>query len=270
MDEAICYADAKGCLDTTRIDSVSKTDKPDFMQCVITNEAVERRIACLELQDNDYFRAGMQEAVAQAEHSGFSISPFNADIYAPQDAAQQKRAVSRVGGLGAQRESNHQRGICGISGIRLVPRTAVVQGEIQDVAGSIESLITRSTSSSPIDQKDLNRHAPKRATLASHSGTASDQPRDRLKDFSKTGTPTTASATSTGFTSPSDPSTAISTPANPNFSIPLTGSPSGRKHRPQPLDLGNESKNATDASRTSGENKGGMWFKERMKARMGG
>ena len=55
---------------------------------MITNEAIERRIACLELRDNDYFHAGMQEAVAQAEASGAVMTPVDANTYASQNTTQ--------------------------------------------------------------------------------------------------------------------------------------------------------------------------------------
>ncbi|KAL9631462.1 MAG: hypothetical protein Q9164_005880 [Protoblastenia rupestris] len=251
MDETICYAEAKGWLDTTRIVRLVKERFSDQLRiCIITNEAVERRIACLELRENDYFRGGMQEAIALAEVNGFTISPLDVDTNTPQP--------------GAQCDHGHRRENSMSSGIRMVPHTAGLEGGIQEVANGVESMVTGNVSSS-MTPANTSHTAP------NVGPTVNDQSNDRpLHNLSNTRTPTTISQASTSFTSPSNASTAISTPANPNFSVPLTGSPSNRKHRPQPLDLTNESHIKADIGRTSSENRGGMGFRNKVMAKMGG
>ncbi|KAL9098283.1 MAG: hypothetical protein Q9163_006031 [Psora crenata] len=267
MDEAICYADARGWLDTTRI-------------CVITNEAIERRIACLELQDNDYFRSGMLEAVAQAEVNGFAMTPFNSEISTPRDASMvgiqnqndiQLILVTDAHNSKGVQDYGHRRGNSNNSGIRMLPRTPAPENEVQEVASGVGSMITESTSSSSISPKNMSRRAPNEDSFPGYPSMASDRANDRpFHDLSNMRTPSTSSATAKVSRSPSRPSTAISTPANPNFSVPLSGSPSSRKHRPQPLVLGNENNNSTNTSHDSSEIRGGMGLRERMKARIGG
>ena len=48
---------------------------------MITNEAIERRIKCLEFGNNDYFKQGMETACKKAKANGFTIKPFDANNY---------------------------------------------------------------------------------------------------------------------------------------------------------------------------------------------
>ena len=157
----------------------------------------------------------------------------------------------------------------------MIPRTAALEDEIQEVAGGIESMITgdiySSSSSSTKTPTKMNNRTQDFGSPTIHPSMPNNQPKDHSShELSTTRTPTTASATSTSFTSPSDASTAISTPANPNFSIPLTGSPSNRKQRPQPLNLESGGRGSVDAGRNSRENKGRVGIKEKVKARVAG
>ena len=52
-----------------------------MMQEIITHEAVERRIACLELQQNDFFKEGMMVACQKATGNGFPIRPYDGTNY---------------------------------------------------------------------------------------------------------------------------------------------------------------------------------------------
>ena len=56
------------------------------------------------------------------------------------------------------------------------------------------------------------------------------------------------------YATPRQSSSSNRTASNPNFSLALTGSPSSRKHRPTPLDLGNDSNisGEADSKKTGG------------------
>lgn len=68
-----------------------------------------------------------------------------------------------------------------------------------------------------------------------------------LRDDSNTRNPISGTTTvdiSRDYVSPRKSSSSNRATSNPNFSIPLTGSPSNRKHRPSPLDLSQNSNRA--------------------------
>ena len=55
---------------------------------MITDEAIQRRINCLEWQENDYFKEGMEASVARAKANGFIINSYDAANYPYLDTAQ--------------------------------------------------------------------------------------------------------------------------------------------------------------------------------------
>ena len=99
MDRHICYLEAEGGMTTREIVRETKRRFPVLsqvspssdivgtnltnlsIQYVITSEAIARRVELLDLQDNDYFKAGTQVACASAARSGFPVPDFAPDIY---------------------------------------------------------------------------------------------------------------------------------------------------------------------------------------------
>lgn len=80
MDRFICHCEALGDVDVaTIIRGLKKRYPSDVGSVILEDDAIEKRIACLELRDNDYFKEGMQAAVARVEAAGFFLSPTNAD-----------------------------------------------------------------------------------------------------------------------------------------------------------------------------------------------
>ena len=94
-------------------------------------------------------------------------------------------------------------------------------------------------------------------TSAAHS-----TPRNTLN--SRTTTSTSLISTSQVTPRRSSTSTTRSS-TNRNFSLALTGSPSGRKHRPSPLELGENSNMAEQSGRVLRQSKSKMGLKDRMK-----
>ena len=61
---------------------------------MITNEAIERRLMCLEYGHNDYFKAGMQAACEKAKANGFTIKSFDENNYPYLDQKQASNPLS--------------------------------------------------------------------------------------------------------------------------------------------------------------------------------
>ena len=53
----------------------------ELMDVVITPDAIERRIMCLDLSENNYFVGGMKDAVLRAEALGFALPPMDFEKY---------------------------------------------------------------------------------------------------------------------------------------------------------------------------------------------
>jgi hypothetical protein len=80
MDRFICHCDALGDVDiATIVRGVKKRYPSDLEPFILEEEAIEKRIACLELQDNDYFKEGMRAAVARVEAAGVMLPPLHCD-----------------------------------------------------------------------------------------------------------------------------------------------------------------------------------------------
>ncbi len=80
MDRFICHCDALGDVDiATIVRGVKKRYPSDLEPFILEEEAIEKRIACLELQDNDYFKEGMRAAVARVEAAGVMLPPIHFD-----------------------------------------------------------------------------------------------------------------------------------------------------------------------------------------------
>ena len=60
---------------------------------MLSKDAIQRRLSCLEWQDNDYFKAGMKAAVAMAEANGFTIKSFDTANYPHLDDKEVSSAV---------------------------------------------------------------------------------------------------------------------------------------------------------------------------------
>ena len=52
-----------------------------FTGVVITSEAIETRIRCLELMRNDYFKSGMELAVERLEGAGYDLGAMDLEKY---------------------------------------------------------------------------------------------------------------------------------------------------------------------------------------------
>lgn len=99
MDRAVCHMEAQNEVGPTQmvrllkrrfpeLDGVSKDVIPlsrrlllTILQYVIPFDAIERRIETLELQENDYFKPGMEAAVADAEASGLVLPDYDPANY---------------------------------------------------------------------------------------------------------------------------------------------------------------------------------------------
>lgn len=80
MDRFICHCEALGDVDIATIIRGVKRKYPSELESVILEvDAIEKRIACLELHENDYFKEGMLAAVARVEAAGFVLPPGNND-----------------------------------------------------------------------------------------------------------------------------------------------------------------------------------------------
>lgn len=82
MDRFICKCEALGDVDTNTMVRALKKKFPELERHVITPESLERRILMLEQGDNDYFKEGMETAVARAEAAGFILPPMDFEKYA--------------------------------------------------------------------------------------------------------------------------------------------------------------------------------------------
>lgn len=86
MDRFICHCEALGDVDVATIIRGVKRKYPSELESVILEEeAIEKRIACLELHENDYFKEGMLTAVARVEATGFVLPPVDDDGHATKD-----------------------------------------------------------------------------------------------------------------------------------------------------------------------------------------
>lgn len=66
MDRFICHCEALGDVDIATIIRGLKRKYPSQLELVVLEEeAIEKRIACLELRENDYFKEGMLAAIAR-------------------------------------------------------------------------------------------------------------------------------------------------------------------------------------------------------------
>ena len=80
MDRFICHCEALGDVDiATIIRGVKKKYSAELDDVILEEEAIEKRIACLELCENDYFREGMRIAVARVEAAGFKLPSLDDD-----------------------------------------------------------------------------------------------------------------------------------------------------------------------------------------------
>lgn len=68
-----------------------------MLQHVIPGDAIERRVATLDLQDNDYFAEGARLAESKAEAKGYRLPDFNLDSYLRKDIALVGTSNSSVG-----------------------------------------------------------------------------------------------------------------------------------------------------------------------------
>lgn len=86
MDRFICHCEALGNVDITRIIRGLKRKYPVQLQLeVLEEETIEKRIACLEFQENDYFKEGMREAIARVEAAGFVLPQVINDDHTVKD-----------------------------------------------------------------------------------------------------------------------------------------------------------------------------------------
>lgn len=82
MDAFICNCDAVGdCTLRTMIKGLKRRFK-ELETVLLSTEAIERRIFCLDQQENEYFVEGMMTAVEKAEKMGFALPPMDFEKYA--------------------------------------------------------------------------------------------------------------------------------------------------------------------------------------------
>ena len=80
-DRFICHCEARGYVGGLTIVRAFKKKFPEFRDSVITPESIERRIICLDEQDNDYFVSGMEAAVVRSREFGFMLPPPDFEQY---------------------------------------------------------------------------------------------------------------------------------------------------------------------------------------------
>ena len=107
---------------------------------MITDEAIQRRINCLEWQENDYFKEGMERAVAKAKANGFTIKPYDSTNY-PYLSTTQASYLSSSHNI--KTNSQQREAICGPSfSAELEPASEVSYGSRLGFGG----LLTQSRS----------------------------------------------------------------------------------------------------------------------------
>lgn len=82
MDAFICNCDALGDCNLRTITKGLKRQFKELETVILSTEAIERRIFCLDQQENEYFVEGMMTAVEKAEKMGFALPPMNFEKYA--------------------------------------------------------------------------------------------------------------------------------------------------------------------------------------------
>lgn len=82
MDAFICNCDATGDCNLRTIIKGLKRRFKELETVLLSTEAIERRIFCLDQQENEYFVEGMMTAVEKAEKMGFALPPMNFEKYA--------------------------------------------------------------------------------------------------------------------------------------------------------------------------------------------
>ena len=82
MDAFICNCDAIGDCNLRTIIKGLKRRFQELETVLLSTEAIERRIFCLDQQENEYFVEGMMTAVEKAEKTGFALPPMNFEKYA--------------------------------------------------------------------------------------------------------------------------------------------------------------------------------------------
>lgn len=86
MDRFICHCEALGDVDIATIIRGVKRKYPSELELVVLEEeAIEKRIACLELHENDYFKEGMLAAMARVEAAESVPPPADNDGHTVKD-----------------------------------------------------------------------------------------------------------------------------------------------------------------------------------------
>lgn len=86
MDRFICHCEALGDVDTaTMIRGVKRKYPSELELVILEEEAIEKRIACLELRENDYFKEGMRAAVARMEAAGYILPSMDNEGHTVKD-----------------------------------------------------------------------------------------------------------------------------------------------------------------------------------------
>ena len=86
MDRFICHCEALGDVDTaTMIRGVKKKYHSELDLVILEEEAIEKRIACLELRENDYFKEGMRTAVDRMEKAGYILPSMHHEGHTVKD-----------------------------------------------------------------------------------------------------------------------------------------------------------------------------------------
>lgn len=113
---------------------------------MIPADAIERRIETLELQGNDYFRNGMESAVANAEASGFVLPDYDPTKYP-------SRKFVRKSDLEVYGSGSPMTGVLGY-GASNVPEDEIIARGVRKV-----SIGDPSTSSTPGKSSAKQRNA---------------------------------------------------------------------------------------------------------------
>ena len=82
MDRFICHCEALGDVDVaTIVRGVKKRYPAELESVILEEEAIKKSIACVELDEYDYFKEGMRAAVARVEAAGFVLPPVTDDSH---------------------------------------------------------------------------------------------------------------------------------------------------------------------------------------------
>ncbi|KAI4239154.1 MAG: hypothetical protein L6R40_005587 [Gallowayella cf. fulva] len=107
MDRFICFSDAVGGISTRMVILSLKKRFPELNKHTLSELAIERRVACLDNMENNYFKKGSYIAVQRLESVGITLpEPW----YGPDEAALPTQQTHKVSSDTLERPSTAPAG----------------------------------------------------------------------------------------------------------------------------------------------------------------